>query len=48
MFVNKKLAIFIYSSFCFSIGNVDLLELCFVGFVVQKRKFFGQYSKQSD
>ena len=46
MFVNKKLAIIIYGPvFVFSIGNVDLLEFCFVGFVVQKRKFFGQYSK---
>ena len=45
MFVNKTLAIFIYGPvFVFSIGNVDLLELCFV----EKRKFFGQYSKQND
>ena len=39
MFVNKKLAIFIYGPvFVFSIGNVDLLEFCFVGFWCSKRE----------
>ena len=39
MFVNKKLAIFIHyswCSFCFSIGNVDLLDVFFVGFWCSK------------